>query len=55
MGGVWESKRVCVTGGGGFLGGYVVEALRARGCRDVFVPRKQQYRPGPPRGRHASL
>ncbi len=43
MGGFWERKRVCVTGGGGFLGGYVVNALRARGCRDVFVPRRQHY------------
>ena len=37
------SKRVCVTGGGGFLGSFVVEQLRARGCREVFVPRRKQY------------
>jgi GDP-L-fucose synthase len=34
--------RVTVTGGGGFLGGYVVEAFRARGC-EVFVPRHRDY------------
>jgi GDP-L-fucose synthase len=36
-------KRICVTGGGGFLGSFVVEELRRRGCRDVFVPRKRDY------------
>lgn len=32
-----------VTGGAGFLGSFVVEGLRARGCREVFVPRSCQY------------
>jgi GDP-L-fucose synthase len=36
-------KRVCVTGGGGFLGRSVVAALRARGCEDVYVVRKSEY------------
>jgi GDP-L-fucose synthase len=36
-------KRVCVTGGGGFLGSFVVEELERRGCRDIFVPRRKQY------------
>jgi GDP-L-fucose synthase len=36
-------KRVVVTGGSGFLGSYVVEGLRARGCREVFVPRRSEY------------
>lgn len=39
----WTHKRVCVTGGSGFLGGYVVKVLRDRGCRDIFVPRQAQF------------
>ncbi len=39
----WADRRVCVTGGGGFLGSYVVEGLRRRGARQVFVPRKKDY------------
>ncbi len=41
--GFWESKRVVVTGGAGFLGSYVVEQLQAAGCLDVFVPRSKDY------------
>jgi len=32
-----------VTGGAGFLGSYVVEKLRARGCECLFVPRRAEY------------
>jgi len=39
----WSNQRVVVTGGAGFLGSFVVEGLRARGCREVFVPRSCQY------------
>jgi len=39
----WRGRRVCVTGGGGFLGGFVLEALRARGADQVFVPRQRDY------------
>ncbi|MGC4080843.1 MAG: GDP-L-fucose synthase [Vicinamibacterales bacterium] len=35
--------RIAVTGGAGFLGSAVVAALRARGCRQIIVPRKAQY------------
>ncbi|MCL4841097.1 MAG: GDP-L-fucose synthase [Bryobacteraceae bacterium] len=38
-----KGKRVCVTGGGGFLGSHVVEVLAGRGCGEVFVPRKRDY------------
>ncbi|MGH2351515.1 MAG: GDP-L-fucose synthase family protein [Chloroflexota bacterium] len=37
------NARIVVTGGAGFLGRYVVEALRGHGCRDVFVPRSADY------------
>lgn len=39
----WKGKRVCVTGGAGFLGGYVLQELGRRGARDVFVPRIEDY------------
>ena len=41
----WHNKRVCVTGGAGFLGSYVAETLRVRerGCGEVFVPRSKDY------------
>ncbi|NOT60460.1 MAG: GDP-L-fucose synthase [Acidobacteria bacterium] len=36
-------EQVVVTGGAGFLGSYVVEKLRARGCKNIIVPRKADY------------
>ena len=39
----WSGKGVVVTGGGGFLGSYVVEKLSERGCRNVVVPRSKGY------------
>ncbi len=38
-----RDKRILVTGGAGFLGRSVVRALGARGCREVFVPRRSKY------------
>lgn len=39
----WENKRVLLTGGGGFLGTHVREALAAAGCENVFVVRRKSY------------
>jgi len=39
----WTSKRVCVTGGAGFLGSYVLAKLRERGAEDIFVPKIEEY------------
>ena len=39
----WEGKRVCVTGGAGFLGSFVVDKLKERNAADIFIPRKSEY------------
>jgi GDP-L-fucose synthase len=39
----WSKRRVCVTGGAGFLGSYVVDRLRQLGCREIVVPRKREF------------
>lgn len=36
-------KKVLVTGGSGFLGSHVVEAVRARGAAEVLVPRSSEW------------
>jgi GDP-L-fucose synthase len=38
-----KDQRVCVTGGGGFLGRRVVACLEASGFADIFVVRKWDY------------
>ncbi|MFZ3073441.1 MAG: GDP-L-fucose synthase [Thermodesulfobacteriota bacterium] len=41
--GFWEKRRVIVTGGAGFLGSFVVEKLKERGCKDIFIPKSEDY------------
>ncbi len=38
-----QSKRICVTGGAGFLGRRVCDRLRSACTTDVFVPRSAEY------------
>ena len=39
----WPTERVVVTGGAGFLGSFVLEELRRRGAKEIFVPRSKDY------------
>jgi len=39
----WHDRRICVTGGRGFLGQVVVRKLQERGARNIFVPSKEKY------------
>lgn len=39
----WKDHSFVVTGGAGFLGSYVVEALQSRGAKNITVPRSADY------------
>ncbi len=39
----WSSKSVMVTGGAGFLGSYIVEKLKQRNCKNIFIPVIEKY------------
>src|SRR3984885_6385356 len=41
--GFWETRRVVVTGGHGFLGSFVVDKLRAAGAKEIVVPRSEKH------------
>jgi len=40
-----DNKRICVTGGAGFLGRFICDKLRDRGVTDenIFIPRRKDY------------
>ncbi len=38
-----KSKKVILTGGAGFLGSYVKKELKKQGCKDIFIPIKEEY------------
>ncbi|MDO8304085.1 MAG: NAD-dependent epimerase/dehydratase family protein, partial [Sedimentisphaerales bacterium] len=39
----FKNKRIVVTGGAGFLGYYVCKGLDTRGCRNILVPKIEEY------------
>jgi GDP-L-fucose synthase len=39
----WKNKRVCVTGGAGFLGSFVCAKLAERGVAGIFMPPSEEY------------
>src|SRR5947199_9491922 len=39
----WEDKRLVVTSGAGFLGSFVLQKLRQRGCEHIVAPRSNEY------------
>lgn len=39
----WTNKRVTVTGGAGFLGSHLIEKLKQRGCKSIFIPLIEKY------------
>ena len=43
MSGFFEDKRIVVTGGAGFLGSYVIDGLEKRGCKNILVPKIEEY------------
>jgi GDP-L-fucose synthase len=39
----FTEKRICVTGGLGFLGSHLIDRLKARGCKNVFIADRDKY------------
>ncbi|MBW8014714.1 MAG: GDP-L-fucose synthase [Planctomycetes bacterium] len=39
----FKSRRVVVTGGAGFLGSYILDGLKKRGCENILVPTYEEY------------
>ena len=41
--GFWDSKKVTVTGGKGFLGSYILEKLEQHGCKYISIANRPEY------------
>ena len=39
----WKDRRICVTGGTGFLGSYILAGLKHRGARAVVAPSGKEF------------
>jgi GDP-L-fucose synthase len=39
----WKDKKICVTGGAGFLGSHLIANLTRRGAKDIYIPKIEEY------------
>ncbi|MGA2678752.1 MAG: GDP-L-fucose synthase [Sedimentisphaerales bacterium] len=39
----FKNKRIVITGGAGFLGSYIIEGLQKRGCKNILIPKIEDY------------
>ena len=39
----WAEKRICVTGGAGFLGKNLIANLKSKGAQNIFIPTIEEY------------
>jgi GDP-L-fucose synthase len=39
----FKDRRIVITGGAGFLGSYIIDGLKKRGCKNILVPKIEDY------------